>query len=100
MNCAIPEKMIFFFFYFENCVRCQDLYEDLWGTLEDNCLLLSLWKYLLLDLDRSVSGEEEVLAQVMMQVSIAVDSKLYKFMLTGMLGHDGMSWTTVRLNSR
>lgn len=36
----------------------------------------------------------------MIQVSIAVDYKLYKLMLTGMLGNDGMSWTTMSLNSR
>lgn len=35
-----------------------------------------------------------------MQVSIAVDDKLYKLMLTGMLGNDGVSWTTMSLNSR
>lgn len=35
-----------------------------------------------------------------MQVSVAVDYKLYKLKLTGMLGNDGMSWTTLSLNSR
>lgn len=60
MNCAIPVKMIFFFF--KDCVRYWHLlHEDLWENLEANCLLPSLWKYFLLDLDRSVSGEEEIL---------------------------------------
>lgn len=54
INCAIPVKMIFC----EDCGRYWNLlYEDLWGTLEANSLLQSLWKYLL-DLD----GEGEVLA--------------------------------------
>lgn len=35
-----------------------------------------------------------------MQVSIAVDYKLYKFMMTGMHQNDDMSWITRSLNSR
>lgn len=35
-----------------------------------------------------------------MQVSIAVDYKIYKLMLTGMFGNYGMHWTTRGLNSR